>query len=382
MKSFIKTITVVLILNLTVPGFTLAQDTPEKELEEIEEKLVQKEAELQKITETLAQKDAEIAQKAAEVAEKVAEVAQRSAKAAAKEAKMQTAKALEKARLSLDLALSRQYGGAGTILVVPTAETKPQDLAAITQDLNIMLRILDKELNPDRKDRLTGFYWDKFSGLDHYKSFFSGDDRAARAIYVQGYGALFLLKVDFPLSPPPETPQEKKTEEDIDSVWAETKREIYTPEDADRRRSDRSSRRQRDRSEEKYDAEKVENLKTTLVKTLKHAANIRTLKPDESVILAVTGSGETSGGITAIATTKIVGHEDHNTRIVEELAPRGPSPTMIVIRAKKSDIDGFAKAELDFEQFRQRTQILTCPHFGGGDRRGELFGDYFRRERR
>jgi hypothetical protein len=376
MKSFIKTITVVLILNLAVPGFALAQDTPEKELEKIEEKLAQKKAELQKITESLAQKEAEIAQKAAEVAKNVAKATQKSAEAVAKDAKMQTARALEQARLSLGLALSKQYGGAGTVLVVPTAETKPQDLAAITQDLNIMLRILEKELNPDRRDRLSGFYWDKISGLGHYKSFFSGDDRAARAIYVQGYGALFLLKVDFPLSPPPETPQEKKTEEDIDSVWAETKREIYTPEDAERRRSGRSSRHQRGRSEEKYDAQKVENLKTTLVKTLKHAANIRILKPDESVILTVTGSGESGGGITAIATTKIVGHEDHNTRIVEELAPGGLSTTMLVIRAKKSDIDGFAKAELDFDQFRQRAQILACPYLGGGARHGDFFGDW------
>lgn len=352
MKSFIKTITVFLVLNLAAAGFTLAQDVPEKGL--------------QKIEETLAQKEAEIAQKAAEVAEKVAEVAQKSAEVVAKEAKMQATMALERARLSLDLALSRQYGGAGTVLVVPTAETKPQDLATITQDLNIMSRILDKELDPDRRDRLSGFYWDKISGLGHYKSFFSGDDHATKAIYVQGYGALFLLKVDFPLSPPPKTPQEKKTEEDIDSVWAETKREIYTREETDRRRRDRSSRRQRTRSEQKYDAEKVETLKTTLTKALKHAANIRTLKPDESVILTIRGY-EPAAAVRTVPTlgtgpdTRI--HITHKSVVqVDEMGFF--SPTVLTIRAKKSDIDAFSKGQLDFDQFRQNTQTLTYPYLG------------------
>jgi hypothetical protein len=353
MKSFIKTITVVLILNSVLPGFALAQDTPEKELEKIEEKL--------------AQKEAEIAQKTTELAKKVAEVAQKSAEVVAKEAKMQATMALDEARRSLGLALSRQYGGAGSVLVVPTAETKPQDLATITQDLNIMSRVLDKELNPDRRDRLSGFYWDRTSGLGHHKAFFSGDDRATRAIYVQGYGALFLLKVDFPLSPPPETPQEKKTEEDIDSVWAETKREIYTPEEADRRRRDRSSRRRRDRSEEKYDAQKVETLKTTLTTSLKHAANIRSLKPDESVILTIRGyeSAVAVRSIPAIgAGPEARVHITHKS-IVEVDKTGFSSPTILIIRAKKSDIDAFSKGDLDFDQFSQKTQVLTSPYLGG-----------------
>jgi len=33
--------------------------------------------------------------------------------------------------------------------------------------------------------------------------------------------------------------------------------------------------------------------------------------------------------------------------------------TVLTIRAKKSDIDAFAKGEQDFEQFRQKVQIFT-----------------------
>lgn len=342
MKSLTKTITVFLVLNLVLAGSALAQEPPEKQL--------------QKMEETMAQKQADITQKAAEVAKKVAEVTQKSAGIAANEAKMQADKALEQARLSIDLALFKHNGGAATVLVVPNAETKPQDLDMITQDLNIMSRILDKKLNPDQKDQLSVSYGGRTSTIGRYMSFFSDDERTTRAIYVQGYGALFLLKVDFPLSPTPETIEEEKTEEEIDSVWSQTKREIYTPEEP--------SKRRRGRSEEKYDARKVESLKTTLTEALKHAANIRSLKPDESVILTVRGYEPA----VAVRTFPAIGAgPDTSVRITHkpmvEVDKMGFfSPTVLIIRAKKSDIDAFSKDELNFDQFRQKAQILTYPY--------------------
>ena len=70
------------------------------------------------------------------------------------------------------------------------------------------------------------------------------------------------MKVDFPLTPPPDMQdEEKKTQkaEGGDPVWRKMRQEMYEPEKVDRRR-------RTDRPEEKYDAEKVENLKTTLIK--------------------------------------------------------------------------------------------------------------------
>ena len=37
------------------------------------------------------------------------------------------------------------------------------------------------------------------------------------------------------------------------------------------------------------------------------------------------------------------------------------SPTVLVMRAKKTDIDNFAKGGLNLESFRQRVQILSYP---------------------
>jgi len=246
-----------------------------------------------------------------------------------------------------------QYSGIGSILVIPTAQMKTEDLAAITEDMSVMSRIFDKKLS---QARLTTGRGGWFVGLD---PLFGRDSRTTEAIYLEGYGALFLMKVNVLLSPPPETQQEKETEEeDTDPLWTETIQEMYAPQDTRRRRGDRP--------EEKYDAEKVKDLKETLIKTLKHAANIRALKPDESVILTVIGKAGQSANIIIEKipeTNKVlVKGEDKKARIYVGGLPSNlafSSPTVLTIRAKKSDIDAFAKGQLTFDQFRQKTRLLS-----------------------
>ena len=184
---------------------------------------------------------------------------------------------------------------------------------------------------------------------------------AIEAIYLEDYGALFLMKVNLLLSPPPESLEEKKPEEeDTDPLWTQMRQEMYAPQDTRRRRTDRP--------EEKYDAEKVADLKETLIKTLKHAANIRTLKPDESVILTVTGKASQSG---PLAMRMYSG--GHNTYIATKPGGAGSgsfSPTVLTIRAKKADIDAFANGTLSFDQFSRKILLLSYSYLGEniGDR--------------
>jgi len=177
------------------------------------------------------------------------------------------------------------------------------------------------------------------------------------------------MKVNFPISPSPEAQEEKKTEEeDIDPLWTQMRQEIYAPEEVRRSRSD-------DRPEEKYDAEKVEDLKETLIKTLKHAANIRALKPDQSVILTVIGDRNQSGTRTTTrfdsrGRRSLYGSRSGRGSYITT-TPRGAEsgsflPTVLTICAKKSDIDAFAKGELSFDQFRERTRIFSSYAKVGG----------------
>ena len=273
-------------------------------------------------------------------------------------------------------------GSTGTVLVIPSEQTKTEDLLTINEDISVMTRILEKNIQQARIGTAPGNI--HIHTQDPFAALFGGGRGGIQSIYLQGFGALFMMKVDFPLTPPPvmqdDDKETQKTEEG-DPVWQKMRQQMYEPENVTRGR-------RTDRPEEKYDAEKVENLKTTLIKALKHAANIRSLKPDESVILTVTGSSEATG--TTITSTMLSGG---NQILLQERTTDGKmmtkvvtgsalddiglsSPSILVIRTKKSDIDAFAKGDLDFDQFRQRVQLLTHPLLGGVAERGDPYNPY------
>jgi hypothetical protein len=235
------------------------------------------------------------------------------------------------------------HGGDGSVLVVPTGQMKIEDLAAINEDMNVMSRIFDRKLGgSDVLGR-------SFVRLD---PFFRGGNRTARAIYLEGYGALFLMRVNMLLSAPPEAPKEEKAEgEDTDPLWEEVRIGLYEPEEARRSRSS-------DRPEEKYSALLVENLKANLIKTLKHATNIRGLEPEQLVIITVMGKERQSD--TAITRSFTYNSYGDARRIVTvpQVEKTSLVPTVMTICAKRSDIDAFAKGEIDYDQFRQRTSIF------------------------
>jgi hypothetical protein len=247
-----------------------------------------------------------------------------------------------------------------------------QDLAKIVEDMIVMARIIDKQLKQQ-----SGQVW--FSG-----DFLGQSGGTSQTMYLQGYGALFLRKVDFLLTPPPKVQeQEKETpKEDVDPVWEQTRRDLYEPQ-GDRRRGV-------ERPEEKYDAEKVENLKTNIIKSLKHASNIRSLKPEESVILAVTGGGVSSNVVVTPfdatdATKRVIVKDKGNKSTGMSISASSwpslssgsgfSSPVVLIMRAKKADIDAFAADKLNLETFRQRVQIFTT-ETGGDGQDGEMIVQY------
>ncbi len=285
----------------------------------------------------------------------------------------------------IDAALSfgSRAGSTGTVLVIPSEQTRIEDLLTINEDMSVMSRIFEKNIEQARIKTVRGGMI--VPAYDPFLTLLGGGRGGIQSIYLQGFGALFLMKIDFPLTPPPDMQDdEKKTikAEEGDPVWRQMRREMYEPEKVDRRR-------RTDRPEKKYDAEKVENLKTILIKALKHAANIRSLKPDESVVLTVTGSGEAiSTKIIAARLTRenqiLVQQKDADGQTITKMVTGTSldniglsSPAILVIRAKKSDIDEFAKGDLDFEKFRQRVQLLTYPLLGGAAERRGSYDIYY-----
>ena len=105
------------------------------------------------------------------------------------------------------------------------------------------------------------------------------------------------------------------------------------------------------------------------------------------MILTVTGSGEATG--TKIITANVAGN--NRQVVIQEKGANGQTsmkilngnslddiglstPTVLVIRAKKSEIDAFAKGELDFDKFRANVQMFSYPYLGSVELRGDNLG--------
>ena len=296
----------------------------------------------------------------------------------------------------------------GRVLVVPTTEVRLEEFDAITQDMQVMLYILEKDLQRPRL--IQGVFVD-------YGDFFDRDGQTLQALYVQGYGAFFFMEVDVPLasSPQPQQPQAEKTQQQVDPVWQQAQREIFTPQS--------STGAGPFPMRPQYTPENAEELKKEFIRILRHAANIRNLKPDEWVTLTVIGQGAGAGKVFGDATSGQVGAEGMQQPGTEESAPAPPAGgrstggygaggvagyggmygmggygggygvggygvyggsggfgsyggygfgsmpglarteagprTVLTLRAKKSEVDAFAKGEIDFEQFQQKVKIFT-----------------------
>jgi len=370
MKALTQTIIVTIALSLLSAGVVAANNVSNGEIQAAAIELQAQKAQLEKSKAEFA-----VALAQAQISQPAVPVLPTTPTPEAPPVLPTSVAAVEKSIYELNDAFSfgSQAGSSDMVLVIPSEQTTMEDLIAINEDMNVMSRIFETNLEQDHHAMArSGFF---VSGRNRWEAYLGSGRGGVQSMYLQGYGALFLLKVDFLLSPSSDVKQneqETKKEEQGDPVWQQMRHEIYEPENVIRRRK-------ANQQEEKFDSEKVENLKTTLIKTLKHATNIRSLKPDESVVLTVTGiGGSTSAKI--IAATRagenqvLVQERDADgkmiTRLIQgtgkELNDIGlSSPTILVIRAKRSEIDAFAKGELDFDKFRARVQVLTYPLLSG-----------------
>jgi len=127
-----------------------------------------------------------------------------------------TAMSLPAAGVSTNILASQlSLPAAQTILVIPVDQLKPEDLSSISEDSGIMHRIFNKQLRQE-------------CGIDTaFTSLFGGYNNNTDVIYLEGYGALFLLQVDVPLAPPLET-KEQEPNEQGDQTWEQTRHELYS----------------------------------------------------------------------------------------------------------------------------------------------------------
>ena len=111
-------------------------------------------------------------------------------------------------------------GGPGRTLVIRSGDGEPGTQAALEEDMAVMAHIFDKaiaeKVGPGNRERTA-------MGINVY---FGPNADSIRNLYLDGYGALFTLRVNFPLLAPPKVNEEPKEKPATTSEWEEAKREV------------------------------------------------------------------------------------------------------------------------------------------------------------
>ena len=245
----------------------------------------------------------------------------------------------------------------GRSLIIQSSDPDPKTYANIEEDLNVMYRILSKT----RKQDDGGF------GLGSFLSGSSGS--SVKSMYIEGYGAVFMLNVRFPLVAPQPAEEQAKPKENTSEEWERAKRELSSRNTLELD-LERAWTHAIGPAGEEYDAQKVEDLTVSVLESLKNATHIRNLKSDEFVTVAILGAESVPHRV-SVENEDEDGRSKRKTRIETMGAPRGEST--MTIRAKKSDIDDFAKNKLNVDAFRKKAKMLVYTRPGDPAARMNVF---------
>ena len=246
---------------------------------------------------------------------------------------------------------------ASQALVVLSSSPDTKVQANLQEDLAVMYHILDKAiddaLGSDQRSR-------NVLGVDLV---FVPDSSHLRSAYFEDYGALFLFRVNSPLLPPATKSGAQKEEKQANSQWEEARQEVFG-ESSDTVMPPAAA-------VEPYSEDRVNRLKSSLFEALKNATNVRDLKPEEGVTLCILGGTSVLPmQVWSIGSSPRAKHGD-SALLPSQSARTSPRGTILTIRAKKADIDGFAKGRLSLEEFRKNSRItvyegnaFAAPGFG------------------
>jgi hypothetical protein len=242
-------------------------------------------------------------------------------------------------------------------LIISSSTPDEKSLANLDEDLNIMARVLDKSISrgSDGEDR-------KAMGIHLWAT--GAGNRASRNLYIEGHGAIFILNVPMPLLPPPSKPQVEEKKEAASSTWEEARNELYGHDDE---RGGMKHRQSDKRPSVPYDAARVDDLKKDLAEALKNATHIRGLKDSETVTIVIQGAG--SGVIQRARAVPPKGEVESDIFAFAYAPGLGGGRSVMTLRAKKNDIDAFAKGKTELDDFRKKVSIATyqAPSGGGGE---------------
>ena len=240
-------------------------------------------------------------------------------------------------------------GRAGRTLIIQSSDPDAKTYANLEEDLNVMYQILSKTR---KRDDGSGFQTRleditlRASGLNSVKS-----------MYIENYGAIFMLGVRFPLVAPQGKEEQPKQKDTTSEEWDNARKELYSSRNKFEVDFDDIFRKLGPEAEE-YDSQKVEDLTVGILEALKNGTHIRNLKSDEFITVAVLGAP--SGAVRSVVEKDDDdGKVKRKTRVENVRSGSGVGESTMTIRAKRSDIDDFAKSKLALDAFRKKAKILV-----------------------
>ena len=239
-------------------------------------------------------------------------------------------------------------------LVIPKGDANAELLADAEEDLNVMSLILEKAVDPRNDDE-----GKKALGIDIFAS-----SSGIRNVLIEGHGVIFTVKTKIALLPPP-TPkkEEPKPKDPTSSEWEDAKRQLYGPSEIEKEINKAFKHVQMNfDSREEYDEQKLQRLKDSLIESLKSASNVRHVSGDQTVTVVVLSSSPVH------EVRKVVAESGRGNRVsgdVRVYANReaynyssdGRAGSRMMLQAKKSDIDSYAKGSLTTDAFRDKVKI-------------------------
>jgi len=265
------------------------------------------------------------------------------------------AKARTQVERELALLGNSSITSVGSSLIVPRKEADSKDLAETEEDLAVMSHLLDKAA-VSKDDKGTHAMGITVHNLR------SGS--IPRSLYLEGYGALFFLNVNYPLIAPPAKKDDSQTKEETNAEWENARRELFQPSSFSPDMkfysfdTDGAFAFSSNGAVEEYNADKVEDLKSNLITALKNAAHIRKLANDETVTVIVSGrSAADPKGATRKTSSSNSGRGSNVWKTRSSSADA--KGTRLIVRAKKSDIEAFQKQKTSADDFRKQVTIMT-----------------------
>ncbi len=251
----------------------------------------------------------------------------------------------EAARAGRRFAAGLRGGGSPNVLVMSGGPEDAAAVDALSEDLAVMSRIL-------REKALGGGETKGPWGLG-----VPFGDRGPEAMYLEGFGALFLLNVDFPLVQPEEGVRTKSASVE-DETWERARQDLRGV------RESRVELELRDLFGEdgvEYRAARVQELRTALTEALRHARNIQRLKDGDTIAVAVFGPAPRGGGQTVEVRRKL----GPDREVIQEdvVGPADGRParqrSVMMLRVSRGDVVSYAAGKLDAAGFAQRVQVTV-----------------------